>query len=149
MKSIIRISLILITAFTFTGCSKIIFEDDDPIAGSWVLTDAAHKDAYGWYNVTTGVERGVFTFYRNGSATYTERGVTMHGSWRLIYNSGGYYDEYGNYYYDQHQSLQVDLSDGWGDNINMYFENVIIYANRFVATNYNNHYIERYRFSRY
>ena len=150
MKLIIRLSFILITAFAFTGCSKVIFYDEDPIVGSWVLTDAAHKDAYGWYPVNTGIERGVFTFYTNGSATYSEAGITMHGSWQLYNNNGGYYDENGNYYSDSHQSLQVNVSDGYGDeNINMYFENVRIYNNRFVATNYNNHYIERYRFSRY
>lgn len=149
MKSIIRISLVLLAAFTFNSCTKIIFENDEPLAGSWILTDAAHKDVYGWYPVTTGVERGVFTFYRSGSATYTEGRVTLRGTWRIYYTSGGYYDEYGNYYYDSHPSLEVNLSDGYGDNINMYFDNVRIYANRFVATNYNSHYIERYRFSRY
>lgn len=149
MKLIIRLSFLLITAFAFTGCSKVMIYEEEPLAGSWVLTDAAHKDAYGWYSVTTGVERGVFTFYDNGNARYTEAGVTMYGSWQVYYTSGGYYDEYGNYYSDRHQALQVNLSDGYGENIDMYFENVRIYNNRFVATNYNNHYIERYRFSRY
>jgi hypothetical protein len=150
MKLIIRLSFLLITAFAFTGCSKVIFNDDEQLAGSWVLTEAAHKDAYGWYPVTTGIERGVFTFYNNGTARYSEAGITMHGTWQVYYTSGGYYDEYGNYYSDSHQALQVNLSDGYGDeNIDMYFENVRIYGNRFVATNYNNNYIERYRFSRY
>lgn len=150
MKLIIRLSFLLITAIAFTGCSKVMLYEEEPLVGSWVLTDAAHKDAYGWYNVTTGIERGVFTFYDNGSARYTEAGVTMHGSWQVYYTDGGYYDEHGNYYSDRHQALQVNLSDGYGDeNINMYFENVRIYSNRFVATNYHNNYIERYRFSRY
>jgi hypothetical protein len=150
MKLFIRLSFLLITAFAFTGCSKAIFYDDEPLTGSWVLTEAAHKDAYGWYPVTTGVERGVFTFYSNGTARYEENGVVMHGSYQLYYNTGGYYDEYGNYYSDRHQSLQVNLTDGYSDdNIDMYFENVRIGSNRFVATNYNNNYIERYRFSRY
>ena len=73
----------------------------------------------------------------------------MQGTWRIYYNTGGYYDEYGNYYSDRHQELQVNLSDGFGESINMYFDNVDIYGNRFVATNYNNNYIERYRFTRY
>jgi hypothetical protein len=152
MKLIIRLSFLLITAFAFTGCSKVIFDDNyqDSIAGSWVLTDAAHKDAYGWYSVNTGVERGVFTFFNNGDARYEEAGVTMYGTWQVYYNNGGYYDEYGNYYSDRHQSLQVNLNDGYGDeSINMYFENVRINSNSFVGTNYHKDYIERYRFSRY
>jgi hypothetical protein len=150
MKLIIRLSLILVIAFVFTGCSKVIFHDEEPIVGSWILTDAAHKDAYGWYPVTTGVEAGVFTFYSNGTARYTEAGITMHGTWQIYYSNNGYYDEYGNYYSDRHEALQVNLEDGYGDeSINMYFENVRISGNRFVATNYKNHYIERYRFSRY
>lgn len=150
MKLIIRLSFLLITAFAFTGCSKVIFNDDEPIAGSWILTDAAHKDVYGWYPVTTGVEGGVFTFYNNGTARYSDQGVTMNGTWTMYYSNDGYYDEYGSYYTDRHQSLQVNLTDPYGDeNINMYFDNVRFSGNRFVGTNYNNNYIERYRFSRY
>ncbi len=150
MKPIIRFSFIIITALVFTSCTKTVFyEDEDPITGSWVLTDAAHKDAYGWYPVTTGIEAGVFTFYNNGTARYSEHGVVMHGTWRMYYSNEGYYDEWGNYYSDRHQSLEVNLSDGYGENINMYFDNGDIYGNRIVATNYSDHIIERYRFGRY
>lgn len=149
MKLFLRLSFVIITAFVFTGCSKVMLVDNEPLAGSWVLTDASHKDSWGWYPVTTGVERGVFYFYNNGTARYSEPGLTMQGTWRVYYTTGGYYDEYGNYYSDRHQELQVNLSDGFGESINMYFDNVDIYGNRFVATNYNNNYIERYRFTRY
>lgn len=149
MKLFLRLSFVIITAFIFTGCSKVVLIDEEPLAGSWVLTEAAHKDSWGWYPVTTGVERGVFYFYNNGTARYSEPGLTMQGTWRIYYTTDGYYDEYGNYYSDRHQELQVNLSDGFGESINMYFDNVEIYGNRFVATNYNNNYIERYRFSRY
>ena len=151
MKLIIRFSLILVAAFTFTGCSKVIYYDEEvTLTGSWVLTDAAHKDEYGWYNVTTGVENGVFTFYNNGTARYTEAGVTMNGTWSVYNTNGGYYDEHGSYYSDSHQALQVNLDDPYGDeSIDMYFENVRIRSNSFVATNYRNSYVERYRFSRY
>jgi hypothetical protein len=152
MKRIIHFSILMTSIVLFTGCSKVVFYDDDQpvITGSWILTDAAHKDAYGWYPVLTGVEHGVFHFYSNGTARYTERGVTMTGTWRMVTEYGGYYDEYGNYYNNSHSSLQVNLADYYGsESINMYFDHVRVYGNRFVATNYNNHYIERYRFERY
>ena len=47
MKLIIRLSFLLITAIAFTGCSKVMLYEEEPLVGSWVLTDAAHKDLYG------------------------------------------------------------------------------------------------------
>ena len=150
MKKIIRFTFILAIAAMFTGCSKIILENNAPLAGSWVLTDAAQKDAYGWYSITTGVESGIFYFYNNGTARYTEGHLTMEGTWTMQSAYGGYYDEYGDYYNDNHKSLTVHLSDYYGGStINMYFDNVKVYGNSFVATNYKTNYIERYRFSRY
>ena len=150
MKQIIRFTFILAASAIFTGCSKLILVNDAPLAGSWVLTEAAQKDAYGWYTFTTGVERGVFNFYNNGTARYTEGGLTMEGTWTIQSTYGGYYDEYGDYYNDNHKSLTVQVSDYYGKNtISMYFDHVRVYANSFVATNYKSNYIERYRFSRY
>ena len=153
MKRIIRLtSFLLVVTILASSCSKIILTDDGPsaLAGSWILTDAAEKDAYGWYSVTTGVENGTFYFYSNGTARYTEGHTTLTGTWSLNTSYGGYYDEYGSYYSNDHQSLSVDLSDYSGNNsLNMYFDNVRIYANSFVATNYRNDHVERYKFSRY
>jgi hypothetical protein len=153
MKRIIRLSsFLLVVAVLDSSCEKLILTTDNgtPLAGTWILTDAAEKDSYGWYTVTTGVENGTFYFYPDGTARYTEGHVTMTGSWNMEYASGGYYDEYGSYYTNSHQSLSVNLSDYYGDNsLNMYFDNVKIYANSFVATNYRNNHIERYKFSRY
>jgi len=151
MKNYLRLSaFLLITVIATSSCSKIILTEESPIAGTWILSNAAHKDAYGWYNVTTGVENGTFYFYSNGTARYTEGHITMNGTWSVRNASGGYYDEYGSYYSDAHQSLQVNLSDYYGDNtINMYFDNVRFRSNTFVATNYKNNYIEKYTFSRY
>lgn len=150
MKSIIRLSLIVLAIASFTSCSKVILIKDEPITGSWYLSDAAHKDAYGWYGVTTGIENGVFTFYNNGTARYREGNYTMEGTWSVTYISGGYYDEYGNYYTDRHQSLEVHVSDYYGgESIDMYFDHVKFNGGSFVATNYNDHYIEKYIFSRY
>jgi hypothetical protein len=150
MKRIILAALSLIVIASLTGCSKVIVEQQGSLTGSWVLTDAAQKDAYGWYSVSTGVENGVFYFYNNGNARYVENGTTLDGTWYVQTNVSGYYDEYGTYYTNSHQSLSLHLSNYSGsDVIDMYFDNVKLYNNSFVATNYNGDYIGRYRFSRY
>lgn len=150
MKSIIRLTLLMVAIASLASCSKVVVDVQPSIAGSWVLTDAAQKDSYGWYDVTTGVENGVFTFYNNGRARYVENGVTLEGTWNLSMVTSGYYDEYGNYHTDRHQSMSIHVSDYYGDDvIDMYFDNVRINGSSFVGTNYNNNYIGRYRFSRW
>jgi hypothetical protein len=141
----------MLGAVMLTSCYKqdYYYEDDRSITGSWILTDAAAKDAYGWYPVITGVENGIFDFYNSGGARYTERSDVFTGSWQIYYSNDGYYDEYGNYYSDRHQSMQVNLTNRYGESIDMYFDDVRISGNSITATNYSNHNIERYRFSRY
>ena len=152
MKSYLRLTLLFVVVASFASCTKVgVIVDIQPtITGSWVLTDASQKDAYGWYGVTTGVENGVFTFYSNGQATYVENGSTLKGSWSMNTASTGYYDEAGIYYNNAHQNLQIHVSNYKGDDVvDMVFDNVNIYPNSFVATNYMNHTIGRYKFSRY
>src|SRR5687767_2273220 len=107
MKSIIRLTLLMVAVASLSGCAKVVIDVQPTITGSWVLTDAAHKDEYGWYSVTTGIEQGVFTFYNNGRARYVENGVTMEGTWNIQTVNSGYYDEYGNYYTNSHQSMSL------------------------------------------
>lgn len=150
MKSILRLTFLSIAIASLAGCSKIVIDIQPAITGSWVLTDAAHKDSYGWYTVNTGVENGVFTFYNNGRARYVENGSTLEGTWSMQTITTGYYDEYGVYFTNSHQSLSIHVSNYYGDDVvDMYFDNVKINANSFVATNYTNNYVGRYRFSRY
>lgn len=150
MKLFLRLTPVLLAVFVLTGCTKVVVVADSSLAGSWVLTDVSQKDAYGWYSVVTGLENGVFDFYNDGTVRYTDNHVSMQGNWYVQTTIGGYYDEYGNYYSDSHQSLEIHLSDYYSDNYaDLYFNDVRIYANRFVATNYDGTYVERYRFSRY
>jgi len=152
MKSYLRLTVLFVAVVSFASCTKVgVIVDIQPtITGSWVLTDAAQKDAYGWYTVNTGVENGVFTFYNNGQATYVENGSTLRGTWSMNTASSGYYDESGVYFTNSHQNLQIHVSNYKGDDVvDMAFDNVNIYANSFVATNYMNHTIGRYKFSRY
>ncbi|MCS3797695.1 hypothetical protein [Niastella sp. OAS944] len=152
MKPILRLTFLFIAIVSFASCSKVVVNVDiqPNINGSWVLTDAAHKDKYGWYTVNTGVENGVFTFYNNGRAKYVENGVTLEGNWSMTKISTGYYDEYGVYVTNSHYDLSIHVSDYYGeDAVDMYFDNVSVGINSFVGTNYANGYIGRYRFSRY
>ena len=150
MKSTLRLTFLFIAIASLAGCSKVVIDIQPTITGSWVLTDAANKDAYGWYTVNTGIENGVFTFYNNGRARYVENGVTLDGTWSMRSITTGYYDEFGIYFTNSHQDLSIHVSNYYGDDtIDMYFDNVKVYANSFVATNYTNNSIGRYRFSRY
>jgi hypothetical protein len=150
MKLHLQIASLLLATGLLTGCSKVIVRVGDPLEGSWVLTSAAAHDNQGWYTIHTGIENGVFTFYSDGSATYIEGNELMQGSWFEQTTLGGYYDENGNYYTDQHQSLDVNMQTASGnDNINMHFDNVRVYGNSFVATNYNNNSVDKFTFGRY
>ena len=152
MKPILRLTFLFIAIASFASCSKVVVDVDvqPAITGSWVLSDASHKDKYGWYTVNTGIEHGVFTFYNNGRAKYVENGVVLEGTWSMRTITNGYYDEFGVYFTNSHQDLSIHVSDYYGDDtIDMYFDNVNVYNNSFVATNFTNDYIGRYRFVRY
>ncbi|WP_153797630.1 hypothetical protein [Foetidibacter luteolus] len=153
MKSLVRLSLIIIAAVSLSGCYKRrdeVIIPQHPLVGSWVLTDAAEGNSYGWQSIYTGLETGVFDFYGNGAARYTDEHVTLQGTWSTTTVTGGYYDEYGNYYNDVHEAMQVNLYDNYThSSIDLYFDDVSFRNSRFVATYYNNNYIERYWFSRY
>ena len=150
MKPYIHLGVLLVAAASLSGCSKVIVDVKPSIVGSWVLTDAVHKDSNGWYTVNTGVENGVFYFYNNGQAKYVENGTTLNGTWDMETLTDGYYDEYGNFYTNSHESLAIHVSNYSGsDVVDMYFDDVLVNANSFVATNYTKDYIGRYRFSRY
>lgn len=150
MKTILRLTLVAAILYLLPGCTKTYTHPENPLVGSWVLNDAAQGSSYGWHSFYTGLENGVFDFYSNGSAVYTEDQLTMRGSWYVQTVSGGYYDEYGNYYTDVHDELQLQLTDPYtGSSINLYFNDVNIGGGRFTGTYYDGNYVVRYRFSRY
>jgi len=149
MKLFTRLSFVLIAAALLSGCSKYVVVVDDPVSGSWVLTDASGKDANGWYSITTGLEGGVFDFYNDGTAVYTDNGITMRGNWNVQLTESGYYDGNGNYYSDSHQSMSINLADGHGNSANIYFDDINVSGGYLTGTVYDGHTLERYRFSRY
>src|SRR5690242_6441914 len=103
MTSIVRFSMALLVAVAFASCVKTINTPQppaaNPITGSWIVADAAENDGTGWYSFDPGID-GVFTFYNNGDAEYDDGYSFLQGNWNSYTKTGGYYDEYGNYYTD-------------------------------------------------
>jgi hypothetical protein len=64
--------------------------------------------------------------------------------------NGGYYDEFGNYYNDIHDEMELHLVDSYtGATMDLYFNDVGFTNSRMVTTYRNNNYVVRYRFARY
>jgi hypothetical protein len=151
MKTVLRLSIILTVFFVFTGCRKVLLvAEQNPIEGSWYISDVSRHDAGGWYGVSTGLENGVFRFYPDGTMQYSDNLGTLYGNWYMRFSTNGYYDQYGNYYTDSHQSLELHVVDYSSHaTIDLSFDDVGFYGNEFVATVYNGSFIEKYHFVRY
>jgi len=151
MKSIIRVLIIFSSVIFLSACNKVVVVPGQyPVNGSWVLTDAAQSNGYGWQHFYTGLENGVFNFYNNGVASYDNGQNLLNGSWNITTVVSGYYDQYGNYYNDSHQSFEVHVYDSYSNSsVDLYFDDVVFTGNQIIATNYNGTYIERYIFGRY
>lgn len=121
-----------------------------PVSGSWVLSESSQNNGFGWHYFNTGLESGVFSFYNDGTAKYDDGINLMRGSWDIRSVSSGYYDQYGNYYNDIHDSFEIHMYDNYTHaSADLYFDDVLFTGNRIIATNYNGTMISRYIFSRY
>lgn len=149
MKSILRIFLIIAAVAVFSSCRKS--NDLGPqLTGSWVLVETAQYNGFGWTIFRSGLEQGMFNFFSNGNATYADAYGNMSGYWSVATVRDGYYDEFGQYYTDLHDAMQIDLRDpNNGDNLNLYFNDVSYQGSTFYGTYYSGNYIVRYRFVRY
>ncbi|MBN9298790.1 MAG: hypothetical protein J0I41_17415 [Filimonas sp.] len=152
MKTLLRLTLVASVIIFLSSCTRSRYDDGyyNPVVGSWVLTDAAQGGYYGWQSIYTGLENGVFNFYSSGTITYRDARNSMRGDWYMRRVSGGYYDEFGNYYNDIHDELELHLVDSYtGATMDLYFNDVGFTNNRMVTTYHNNNYVVRYRFARY
>lgn len=152
MKKFLRLGAVMLLAgFLITGCTKtFVAPQQAPIVGSWVLDNAATQDAYGWQVFNTGLENGVFDFYSNGAARFSDGNSTMQGTWLVQSVNGAYYDNYGNYHSGVHNTLELHLADNYSHStVDLYFDDVDFGANYFAASYYDNDYVDRYTFSRY
>ena len=152
MKHMLRLSLFAILLLSFSSCIKTVEAPPpvvvDPLVGSWYLYDASENYGNGWYSFDAGID-GVISFYENGSAQYDDGSVFFQGSWYTNSVSDGYYDEYGNYYTNLHQSFQTSLTGSGTSSLNLYFDDVSFSGNnQFIGTYYNGKSIECYTFRR-
>lgn len=151
MKKLLHLLLFTAVIFYSSSCVKTIETPPpavDPLIGSWYLYDASESYGNSWYSFDTEID-GVLTFYQNGNAQYDDGNIFMQGDWYITDITDGYYDEYGNYYTNLHQSFQVSFS-GSGNSLDLYFDDINFAGNnQFTGTYYNGKSIERYTFKRY
>ncbi len=149
-RSLLYLSLLFVVVFGQSCVKSVLVADVNPVAGSWVLSESLRSNGNGWYYFNTGLENGVFDFYNNGSAQYDDGHNLMRGSWLLRTVSSGYYDQYGDYYNDLHDSFEVHVYDSYTQgSADLYFDDVIFTGNKIIATNYNGGLISKYVFRRY
>ena len=152
MKKTLLLPSAVFVCFLFSSCVKsldITVSESNPLTGSWYVSDASTNDSYGWYSIDPGLP-GVFTFYDNGTAQYSDDNGNMQGSWHMDLISTGYYDSRGIFKTDTHNNFQVQVSDAYGGNIDLYFDDISFAGNnQFVATYYDGKNIQRFTFTRY
>jgi hypothetical protein len=153
MKQILRITLFAAVLFSFTSCVKTVetppLPSVDPLVGTWYLYDASKLYDNTWQSFDAGIY-GLLSFYKNGDAQYDDGDILMQGSWYTNYISDGYYDAYGNYYTDPHESFQASFTGGANQSLNLYFDDISFAgSNQFTGTYYTSKSIERYTFKRY
>ena len=153
MKHILRLSLLAAVIFSFSSCIKNVdvvpTPQPDPLTGSWYLYDASELYGNSWYSFDAGIY-GVLTLYGNGNAQYEDGNIFMQGSWYTNDEYDGYYDAYGNYQTDLHQSFQASLSGGGNHALSLYFDDISFAGNnQFTGTYYTGKTIQRYTFRRY
>jgi hypothetical protein len=71
--------LFFVLSLAFFSCTKHL---DDRLAGTWKLDQAYKKELFGRDYFQTGYEDGLFTFFENGNAAYTDPQDTLSGYWR-------------------------------------------------------------------
>lgn len=151
MKQFLHIGFLAAVIFSFSSCVKRVEAPPavDPLIGSWYLYDASELYGNSWYSFDAGIN-GVLSLYSNGNAQYDDDNVFMQGNWYTADINDGYYDEYGNYYTNLHQSFQASLNGGGGNSLSLYFDDISFAGNnQFTGTYYTGKSIQRYTFKRY
>ena len=73
----------------------------------------------------------------------------MTGFWDIATTSAGYYDQYGKYRNDLHQTFEIHVHDRFTNNsIDLYFDDVSVSNSNIIATSYKGNTVSRYIFSR-
>ena len=112
------------------------------------MYDASESNGSSWYSFNPGIY-GVLTFYNNGNAQYDDGNILLQGGWVTNYTSDGYYDEYGNYYTDEHETFQCSLTGSGSNSLFLYFDDIsFVGNNQFTGTYYTGKSVDRYTFKR-
>ena len=151
MKKYLRYLPLLFILLLIQSCTKrVTVPEQAPVTGSWVLSESSQTSGNGWHYFNTGLESGVFDFYNDGAAKYDDGYNIMKGSWTLRTVSDAYYDQYGNYYNDLHDTFEVHVYDSYThDSADLYFDDVVFVGDKIIATNYSGNTISKYVFKRY
>ncbi|BAV08762.1 hypothetical protein SAMN05421788_101218 [Filimonas lacunae] len=150
MKSILRLSLLVAFVCFFSSCRKHVDTGYAQLTGKWFLSNASQGDGYRWNTFYTGFEPGVFNFYSDGTATYSDAQSFLEGYWTVTTVTSGYYDQFGHYINDVHQEMQLNIQDYYtGEQLNLYFNQVDYQGSIFYGNYYDGNYATRYNFIRY
>lgn len=143
--------LLLLLPLLFSGCGSWLYNREARLVGSWKLSGAAKLRFFNQDPISTGYEEGVFSFYDNGQARYSEGTLEMEGSWRLRYISNGGYDRYGNLNSYSRTLFTVHLVNFQSNKVlNLDFDDCRFNGkNRFTAEYETFSYSYRYIFERY
>ena len=109
MKS--KLYAFVITAFLFalTSCKKWLPENR--IEGDWTLTEIQKRRALSNETISSGYQEGVFTFYENGTASYSANATQLKGNWQMYRTTRRYRDRDGDTQTDDDRVLVVKLYD--------------------------------------
>ena len=142
--------LLSIISLFLIGCNRW-FNREDRLIGSWKLAAAEKKRAFNRNPIETGYESGVFSFYDNGQARYTEGSLRMEGNWQLRYISNGAFDTNGNYHTNSRTVLTLNLVNFQSNKVlNLAFDECRFnHRDRFIAEYETLSYQYRYIFERY
>ena len=108
MTQIYSLVLASTTIIIISSCAKL--NPESKIVGTWKLDDVVKRRFLNNDHLTTGYEKGLFQFYDNGSASYTDT-VTLSGSWRMHYEDRSYYDGNGDYHNQTNLVLLLRLAN--------------------------------------
>ncbi|MBV9986823.1 MAG: hypothetical protein JO301_04040 [Chitinophagaceae bacterium] len=156
MKKLLLLLFAFPALLLMQSCSKAVSSpaytqvDVSQIVGSWYLNEASEVSGGTWNTFKTGLEKGIFTFYENGAAVYDDGFNHMEGTWTIVTVSDGYYDQYGVFHADLHESFRVRLFDpNTRNSINLSFDEFSATGGMLTGTSYVGHTVTRYVFYRY
>lgn len=154
MKTILSLSSLFIISIFFISCVKHVDVINTPpatnsITGTWYVSNASVNNGNGWANYNADLP-GVFNFYNDGTAQYSDNLGNMQGYWNSNFVYSEYYDANGNYRNDGHNNFKINVTANNGGYVYLNFDDISFSGrNTFIATYYDGKTLESYTFMRY